>query len=80
MNPAHRARVSTLWSHIITTGKDGVTLKLQLLPCGHGCSRCPHGPYYVAWIHGAPAKYLGKSHPGRGYISRANAIKRAFRL
>lgn len=39
---------------------------LRYIRCGHGCTRCPHGPYwYRQWKEGGKRhwKYIGKTLP-----------------
>jgi hypothetical protein len=45
-----------------------VTFRQQTVKCGkHGCTRCPHGPYWYAyWREGGRmrSRYVGKTLPG----------------
>ena len=36
------------------------SLVKEMIPCGHGCGTCPHGPYFVLWFNRRPIRYLGR--------------------
>jgi hypothetical protein len=48
-------------------GSGKVTYRLQPVRCGkHGCTRCPHGPYWYAYWREEGrlrSRYIGKSLP-----------------